>query len=138
MVKKKYNPFDNNCNKDIIKHKCKFNNSYIKTVNEFKKVNPDIPIILPSLFIPFYKDNACIPFWNNNIKSISKKIFLPSDDNIKQLQKYTKEFNTGKWFKSEFYKECGEHHDDIIFTPSNNNNTVNKVVKIKIFINTFW
>lgn len=133
MVKKKYNPFNKNDDEYTIKLKRKLNSVYIRTIIEFKKVNQDIPIILPSLFVPFYKDNACIPFWNSNIENISKNIFLPSDDNIKPLPKYTKKFNKGKWFKSEFYKECSEHNDDIIFTPSTDDDMINKVVKIKIY-----
>jgi len=53
-------------------------------------------------FLIFLKDKKCIPFWNDNIKNISKNIFLPVDKNLIKIEN-NKTFKSKTWFNNEHY-----------------------------------
>jgi putative transposase len=53
-------------------------------------------------FIGLIKDDKCLPFWNDKIKEISKKIFLPIKENLEELNVPTT-FNSNTWFTTKHY-----------------------------------
>ena len=65
-------------------------------------------------FIGLIKDDKCLPFWNDDIKKISDKIFLPIDSELAKL-KNPNIFNYNNWFETEH------------FINKNNNNIFDKI-----------
>ena len=129
--------YRNIINDEQVYEKHKFSLKFCKIVSNYKKTLNDFnDIIQPSTFSCFWKDNSCVPFWNNKIKIISRKIFNPTIDNVKPDIKLKKKFNKNKWFKCDFYK-------DSLKNPKNNNircklipndkKNIIKVVKIKLY-----
>jgi hypothetical protein len=59
--------------------------------------------ILPSTFKYYQKDITIKPFWNDTINKLSKKLFLPTDENMTKIDNFTNVFKK-TWFLTEFYK----------------------------------
>ena len=117
----KYNfiRFFNNKNKVIEQLKNKIN-IYQNTFNNLVDDNINL-----SYFISLIKDDKCVPFWNDKIKEISKKIFLPIKENLTKL-KNPKTFYYGNWFSTKHYINKNpnkELHEIIIKKERQLNNT---------------
>jgi len=109
----------------------KFNENiknYLKSLNEIPE------IILPSIFSVFCNDKKCIPFWKPELEEISKKLFIPINENLKN-DKIQKDFNKNKWFKSDFKINTKKNKKIRFNLNENKTETVNKTVKIKLFCN---
>jgi putative transposase len=70
------------------------NNNGIITINEF---------------IMLVKDNNCIPFWNDDIKQFSNKIFMPIQQNLEKIDPF-ETFNYKNWFKTEHFINCSDNN----------------------------
>ena len=55
-----------------------------------------------ALFIGLINDDYCVPFWNDKIKLISDKLFIPLKEKLKISNK-PKTFNYKNWFETEHY-----------------------------------
>ena len=53
-------------------------------------------------FIGLIKDDKCIPFWNNNIKKLSDKIFLPINKNLEEINPPST-FDSNTWFFTKHF-----------------------------------
>ena len=106
-IYKKILVFNENNKYDFIRHfnfnlklveqlKYKYN-IYSTTFSEFvdNKINY-------SYFIGLIKDDNCVPFWNDNIQKISKKLFLPIKENLEELNA-PDTFNSNTWFTTKHY-----------------------------------
>jgi IS605 OrfB family transposase len=58
-------------------------------------------------FIMLIKDYDCVPFWNEYTEKLSKEIFLPTKNNLEQIEPY-ETFNYKNWFESKHYIDCSD------------------------------
>lgn len=128
-VKIKYEVFGNTISREQVDERCNFSRRFKRIANKYLKHRNEI---LPSEFRIFWIDNNCVPFWNENVEEISKKIFMPTVD---LLTKVNDKFSKGKWFDSEFYKSNKKHHEKIRCIPNSENGDITKNVKIHLKCN---
>jgi len=130
---------DNNVNNDILllKNKifyqltCKIQKHVANTLT-----NIDNGIEQLNYLLLLIKDDKCIPFWNDNIKQLSKEHFLPISKNIRKL-KYPKTFTSNSWFNTEHYNSINNEksikiNKERVYNTSNNI----KTIKIKLYLST--
>ena len=129
---------ENNNSNYLMKHN-KLNSrfNYLSGHMEKKNLTQD-NLILPSV-IKIVDSNLQIkPFWNDKIKKISEKLFLPEYHKIKKLEEITnKTLNSKTWFESKEYKPI-EDIDSSVFSLKNispEEGKVKKVKKIKLYLN---
>ena len=85
-----------------------FNKKFFSTellkskINKYFQILTDDYVIHYDLLLGLIKDDNCIPFWNDNIKSMSKKLFLPIKKNLELINK-PKTFDSDTWFKTEHF-----------------------------------
>lgn len=97
-------------------------------------------------FISLIRDDKCIPFWNDKIKKMSEKIFLPMEGNIEKIYN-PKTFNYKSWFKTEHFMNKTRNNDKIAISRkrvfndtviSKKTKKIQKIIKarkIKIYLN---
>ncbi len=61
-------------------------------------------------FLMLIKDANCIPFWNEQTKKLSKEIFIPTKNNLEQIDSY-ETFNYKNWFKTKHYIDCSDDNN---------------------------
>jgi putative transposase len=92
--------------------------------------------ISPCFFINYINDTKIKPFWNSEIKKLSDKIYLPTDENMNVIK--NKSLNN-TWFESKIYvpNKNNKREYNINYSPKNINTKENiiKTVKIKFFLN---
>jgi transposase len=93
-----------------------------------------IQIIKPTIFCEIDKDQTNVPFWNDKIKILSDKLFLPSEFTLEEDKKY---ISHNTWFKSEFYKETHNcfHLEELNYSPNNEIKDIKKTRKIMLYPN---
>jgi transposase len=73
--------------------------SYKLIINKMLKEKTIINnLICPSILKSIVKDKKIEPFWNNKIQNLSNKLFMPSNENIKQINNDINTFNYNSWF----------------------------------------
>jgi IS605 OrfB family transposase len=127
-----YKIFYNSLNKYYVSYNnekyyfIKFFNNYNKVIYQLNnKINIYKNIFNDSIdynikyeyFIGLIKDDNCIPFWNDEIKEISKNIFLPIKENLKEV-KQPKTFNYKNWFSTKHY--INKNPNDKLYKIENN------------------
>ncbi len=55
----------------------------------------------------FINDADCVPFWNEQTEKLSKEIFMPTKNNLEQVDPY-ETFNYKNWFKTKHYIDCSD------------------------------
>ena len=75
-------------------------------INQIYNINSD-GIYNYKDFMMLIKDTNCVPFWNEQICKLSKKIFMPIKNNLKSI-KNIKTFNYKNWFNTEHYINCND------------------------------
>ena len=121
-------------NIDFIKHFLRYQKNiellYI-LIKKFKEINKEDNIYNNySYFIFFIKDQTCKPFWNEKIKNISKKIFLPIEENIREIEK-NKTFLAKTWFKTNhFISKKNENKIEMIKERKITNGIKTKKIKL--------
>lgn len=70
-------------------------------VNKYYLLTNDTNLQI-DLLIGLIKDDKCVPFWTENIKKESDKMFLPTKENLK-IKKNPKTFTSNTWFKTEHF-----------------------------------
>lgn len=82
------------------------------------------------------KDTKCQPFWNDQVKELSDKIFMPTPDNLVQINS-PQTFSSSNWFETTHYSGINKL-DDIVTTTNmqtNISNETTKTNKIKLYLN---
>lgn len=116
---------------EIYKFSCKFNATVRKYLKSFEEQNTKI---IPSTFSQYWKDHTCVPFWDDKVKNISNKLFLPSNNNMVKDEITQINFNKNKWFNNEFYESKYGNADKIRCNiDEEQEGTVTKTVKIKLY-----
>ena len=145
--------FNNNLDKyNFIKsfnYKYNLLDLYLKKLNNYFNIyNKQEYIEHFDFFIGLIKDDNCIPFWNNNIKKVADKIFLPINSELKILNK-PNTFNYTNWFETEHYinKNSNNNFEKIEIDKQRNfnkfyvdkitkkNKYIIKSIKVKLFLN---
>jgi len=141
---------------NIIKSVSMYNNVHNASVNnKLNKVNSRLKylcshmvkkeltqdnLILPSIIKVADKNLQIKPFWNNKIKEISNKIYLPTFKNTKKLKRVqNKTLKSKTWFNTEEYVPIKKQKIDKTFELKNIpfiKGNVTKVKKIKIYISS--
>ena len=80
------------------------------------------------------KDADCAPFWNEQIAEISKKIHLPSQNNIIETNIKPNIFNYKNWFNTEHYISNNKL-DNIEINKERAYKDTTKTNKIKLYLN---
>jgi len=80
------------------------------------------------------KDADCAPFWNEQIAEISKKIHLPSQNNIVETNIKPTTFNYKNWFNTEHYISNNKL-DNIEINKERAYKDTTKTNKIKLYLN---
>ena len=80
------------------------------------------------------KDAECAPFWNEQIAETSKKIHLPSQNNIIETNIKPNIFNYKNWFNTEHYISNNKLNNIEINKERTYNQTI-KTNKIKLYLN---
>ncbi len=124
----------------------KINNQINYKFNKYTDIFKNEKINYQNL-ICLIKDDECIPFWNDKIKKISEKIFLPIKKNIEKINEPIT-FDSKSWFKTEHFMNKNDYNDDIVISRNRKfNNTIKnkktgeiqniiKTKKIKIYFNS--
>ena len=93
---------------DFIKHfinNSKITNQLVNKINKYQlayNVNINDTYFNYNKFFGLIKDDNCIPFWNNNIKNLSDKLFLPIDKNLEQINPPST-FDSNTWFSTQHF-----------------------------------
>lgn len=66
-------------------------------------------LVQPSHFCEFIHDTQIKPFWNTKIQKLADKLFLPTVDNIENIQS-DKVFQSNTWFKTQEYSSCNDNN----------------------------
>ena len=121
----------------IFKIKLKLNNIFIKKISTYYKSRHVDVIVDYSDLLKLIKDDKCVPFWNDKIKNISQKIFLPTSDNLIKIKnkKEIKTFNYKNWFETAHYKGLNVLEAIKIDKKRFYNGNTIKCRKIKIYFN---
>ena len=77
----KYKIFGENIDNQQIECKHKFNGKFMAIVGAYFKSlkgtkQYELHIVIPSTFSMFWKDNNCVPFWNESKQKKSNEIFI--------------------------------------------------------------
>ena len=83
----------------------KITNQLVNKINKYQlayKVNINDTYFNYNKFIGLVKDDNCIPFWNDNIKQLSDKFFLPIDKNLEQNNPPST-FDSNTWFSTQHF-----------------------------------
>lgn len=116
-----------------------FNYMLNKYTNFSKLVNPNSFtefINYADLFM-LIKDSECKPFWNDQVKELSKKIFMPTFDNL-VITNSPKTFSSTNWFGTEHYLAINKLDNIVTNTnpePLNPSSQTIKTNKIKLYLN---
>ena len=99
-------------------------------------------------FIMLVKDSNCVPFWNEEISKLSKNIFMPTKNNLEQIDPY-ETFNYKNWFKTEHYFDCSDKDNKALVINKIRNfvkqfkskktgkmEDIIKCIKIKLYLNS--
>jgi putative transposase len=139
---KKYNP--NISKYDLINNwiiKNKFIKSFDYIINKYsnfsKLINQNcyLEFIDHNDLFMLIKDTKCQPFWNDQVKELSYKIFMPTLDNLVQINS-PQTFSSSNWFETVHYSGINKS-DDIITTNTQAIilNETTKTNKIKLYLN---
>lgn len=119
-----------------------------KITSYFKIYNKQDYVEYIDFFIGLIKDDKCVPFWNDDIKKISDKIFLPIDSELNKLNN-PNTFNYTNWFETHHFinKNPNKNFDKIEINKKRNFNLhytdkktktekfIIKSIKVKLFLN---
>jgi len=121
-----------NCNKI-----CNRLNYLIHHMNKKNIIQDNL--ILPSIIKIVDKNLQIKPFWNDKIKNVSDKIFLPSYIHTKKMKHTTNNtLNSDTWFETSEYVPLKKHkskNNYQIKDKSFADGIVKKVKKIKLYLN---
>ncbi len=90
---------------------------------------------VPSIIVMIDKDKQIIPFWNKKIEVISKHVFLPSDDTMKNTVHSPINTLSTTWFDHKNYNINKDNDKFHLTTNILNTGDLKKTKNIRVFLN---
>lgn len=121
--------------KDISSHLVGINFTNIQRMHKiFDCLIKSGNLLLPSTIKVIDKDKQIKPFWNEEIKQLSKKLFMPSKKNIIKSNTIPRQFSSDTWFdyKEHIPKIGNQLNKEFQIGKSKLTNKTKKTLKIQI------